>query len=203
MPKIVPVEQRMAAINLMLNGMGQRDIERETGLCRPFIRKLSREIGHQFERNGIEKKGQRCMCTNCELLFYKPQSRIDRAERQFCSEDCRKAYVKGSNHPMWRTGVTANSFSSWIKNQACYEDFRQKVLIRDGHKCIVSGKTDHLHVHHILHKAEAFSPEKALDPDNAITLNDEVHREIHKLTREGNSFDESIIILKAKYGKPE
>jgi hypothetical protein len=125
MPRIVSALEKLNAIRLMTQGrngvqLGQREIERETGLSRPYIRKLARDIGHQFARNGIEILGKVCMCTNCGTLFRRPQSKIDRAKQQFCDNLCKLAFMKGPNHPAWKTGKTASSFSSWVKNQADY-----------------------------------------------------------------------------------
>lgn len=201
MPKIVPTEQRMNVINLMLNGMGQRDIERETGLSRPYIRKLAKETGHVFPRNGVEIRGILCICTNCDSFFYRPQSRVDRADKIFCDEDCRKIYSVGSNHPNWKIGTYSNTFSKWIKNQKSYHEWTKKVLEKDGYKCVISGKTDDLHVHHILPKKESANPELSLSLENGLTLNAEVHREIHALIHSGIGYEEAVIQLKEKYNK--
>jgi 5-methylcytosine-specific restriction endonuclease McrA len=192
MPRIVSAAERQRAINLMYDGMGQRDIQKETGLSRPYLRKIAREIGFQFPRNGVEVIGRTCMCTNCGLLFRKPPSKVERAKLQFCDDLCRKAWMKGPNHPSWKTGKTAATFSSWIKNQSGYDKWREAVLERDGHKCQISGRDYNLHIHHILPKAESISPETALDVDNGMTLNEEVHDRIHELIRDGKDFEEAI-----------
>lgn len=204
MPRLVSDGEKQYAIFLMTErSLGQRDIERETGLSRPYIRKLAREIGHQFPRNGIEIVGRTCMCTNCGMMFRKPPSKVERAKNQFCDDLCRKAWMKGPNHPSWKVGKTASTFSSWAKNQQSYEDFKRAVLERDGYKCVISGKTDNLEVHHIMPKAEGMFPELAFDPNNGITLNVEVHKEIHDLIRDGKDFEDAIEYLKNFYNKKE
>jgi hypothetical protein len=45
-----------------------------------------------------------------------------------------------------------------------------------------------------------FNPELVFDVNNGITLNFEVHQEIHKLIRDGVGFEEAIQHLKEKYG---
>jgi 5-methylcytosine-specific restriction endonuclease McrA len=199
MPRIVSAAEKQRAISLMFDGMGQRDIERETGLSRPFLRKIAREVGYQFPRNGVEVIGRTCMCTNCGLLFRKPPSKVERAKLQFCDDLCRRAWMKGPNHPSWKTGKTAATFSSWIKNQSGYDQWRDKVLERDGNKCQISGRTDSLQVHHILPKAENISPETALDVDNGMTLNKEVHDRIHELIRSGKDYEEAIEAARLEY----
>jgi hypothetical protein len=206
MPRKVSVAEISRVIDLMLLKdstdrfiYGQRDLERETGLSRPYIRKLARSMGHQFPRNGIEVVGNLCMCTNCASIFRRSKSKIDRAKNQFCDEDCKNAWMKGPQHPAWKTGVSALSFSSWIKNQTAYDDWRNAVLERDNYRCIISGRTDNLQAHHVLPKAEGMSPEKAFDVSNGITLNVEVHQRIHSLIKTGIDFQEAIEIVSNEY----
>jgi hypothetical protein len=180
---------------------GQRDIERETGLSRPYLRKLATEIDHQFPRNGIEVRGQLCMCVNCGWMFRKPASRVKRAKRQFCDDTCRQEYMKGSHHPSWKGGVASGTFSNWVKNQAKYDEWVQDVMKRDNHTCQISGKTEDLHVHHVLMKAESHNPEKVFDVENGITLNREVHEKIHAMIREGCGFEESLDLLRKEYNE--
>lgn len=200
MPRIVSIEEQQNAIKLMLeNQLSQYEIQRTTGLSRPFLRKLARQIGYQFPRNGIEIIGQVCMCSNCGSMFRRPPSKATKGKRQFCDDLCRIAFHKGANHPSWKVGKTATSFSNWVKNQSQYREWREKVLERDGYKCVISGRTDDLHIHHLEPKAENISPEKAFLVDNGITLNREVHEEVHKLIREGFGFYEAINELRNKY----
>ncbi len=179
--------------------LSQREIEDETGLSRPYIRKLAKEVGHQFARNGIEIRGTLCMCTNCGCLFRKPPSRAKRAKNQFCDEYCKIAGMKGVNHPNWKEGKTAATFSTWVKNQQAYKDWQQAVFSRDNYTCQISGRTDNLDAHHILQKAEMFNPEKAFDVDNGITLNKEVHQKLHELIRDGKGFEEAVDTIRAEY----
>jgi hypothetical protein len=199
MPRIISSAEKDNAIRLMLDGVGQRDIERETGLSRPYLRKLAREVGHQFPRNGIEVVGKICMCANCSMMFRRAQSKADRAKNQFCDTLCKEAFMKGPLHPSWKHGKTAATFSTWIKNQGQYDKWRQEVLERDGNQCAISGRIDNLQVHHILPKAEGFSPEKAFDPANGITLNFDVHQRVHELIREGLGYEEAVQKVREEY----
>src|SRR3954471_11630648 len=123
MPRKVSDQEVSYAINLMTDhNLGQRDIERETGLSRPFLRKVAKSIGYQFPRNGVEVLGKICMCTNCGNFMRKPPSKITRAKQHFCDRLCKQAFYIGPNHPMWNQGKTANSFSSWVKNQSQYAE---------------------------------------------------------------------------------
>lgn len=200
MGKTVSPELRLHVIKLMFeHNLGQREIQRETGLSRPYLRSLAEEIGYQFPRNGIEVLGRLCMCLNCDMIFRRHPSKVYRARRQFCSEECKKAYMTGPEHPMWKNGSTMKSFSEWVKNQSEYKKWREEVLERDMHKCSISGRTDDLQVHHIFPKAEGINPEKAFDVNNGITLNKEVHNEIHQLIHRGSDYEEAVETLRKKY----
>lgn len=206
MPKKISSEEKMEVIHLILDQdedgkylYGQRQISSITGLSRPYIQKIALSLGHQFPRNGVENLGMTCCCANCECFFYKARSRVARAEKQFCDEDCRKAFTKGPNHPSWKTGKTANSFSKWVVNQSEYHEWRKAVLERAGNRCEVSGATEDLQCHHIMHKAENCSPEKAFDISNGLVMSKESHIEIHKITKSGVSFNEAVKMLREKY----
>jgi hypothetical protein len=201
MPRKIPEAQRQYAINLMLNGYGQREIERETGLSRPYLRKLASLMGHQFPRNGIEVISDLCMCSNCGMFFRRPASKIKRAKKSFCSDMCRFVHMKGPNHPSWKTGETIKSFSEWVKNQTAYDDWRTAVLERDNNRCVISGRTDNLQAHHIMHKAEGMNPELAFDVQNGMTLNEDVHRRLHSLVSEGYLFEDAVSLLRSEYNK--
>jgi hypothetical protein len=150
MPRIVPESEKAYAVDLILSGEGQREIEKKTGLSRPFIRKLAKQIGHQFPRNGKEIVGTLCMCGNCGAFFRRPNSKVIYSKNQFCDELCKHAYQKGPSHPAWKDGRASSTFSAWAKNQSAYDDFRKAVLEKYGNKCAISGRTDNIEVHHII-----------------------------------------------------
>ena len=54
------------------------------------------------------------------------------------------------------------------RNSYAYEKWRNKVIARDGFKCLLCGRTEGLEVHHILPYEN--NPEKRLDMDNGVTL---------------------------------
>lgn len=204
MARTVAVSDKLNLINLMTQmnddgtpRYGQRELEKVTGLSRPYIRKIAREMSYQFPRNGIERRGTMFMCVNCGDINRRPKSKVDRANNNFCDDVCRVAYQTGPSHPSWKTGKSANTFSSWVKNQAQYHQWREEVLSIAGFKCEISGRTEDLDVHHICEKA--IDNSKAFDVDNGMVLNREIHNEIHALTRDGKTFEESIEILRQKY----
>ena len=206
MPKVLSEAEQNEVINLMTEQddggnfiYGQREIERMTGLSRPFIRKLAKKIGHQFPRNGVEVKGQLCVCTNCGSFFRRPRSKVIRAEKNFCDETCKEAYMKGPSHPQWKHGNSASTFSKWVQNQSEYKDWREKVLARAGYQCEITGSKEQLDVHHILPKANHY--DKAFDLDNGIVLSKPCHDRVHELIREGKDYHEAIEILKSEFNK--
>lgn len=190
MPRSVSPGEKMLAIDLMNRGIGQREIARRTGLSRPYLRKLARTVGHQFERNGIEILGQLCMCSNCGAMFRRPPSKVKRSNNQFCDMACRAAFFKGPTHPSWKKGKSSDTFSKWLQNQAAYADWREAVLARDNFKCVISGREDNLEAHHILPKAQ--HEDLSLDVDNGITVCREVHDRIHELVRNGMDYQDAV-----------
>jgi len=210
MPRVVPNNEINEMISLMLEKdevgnfkYGQRELAQITGRSRPFIRKLARSINHQFPRNGIEIKGLLCMCCNCGGFFHRPKSKVIRAQKVFCNDDCKFAYFQGSLHGSWKDGKSSSTFSSWVKNQKEYKQWREDVLKRDNYTCVISGTTTDLEAHHILPKSEQFNPEKAFDIDNGITVCNDVHKRIHQLIREGHGFEESIDVIRQEYKTKE
>lgn len=206
MARVVHPSEQMMIVDMMLSmdSSGnyiytQRDMERETGKSRQYIRKLAKIVGHQFPRNGIELVGKICVCTNCGVFFRRSASKVDKVKNQFCDNYCRESWTKGVNHPGYKTGKTFATFSQWIKNQSGYKKFREAVLERDGNRCVVTGKIEELDVHHIYFKNEMSNPEKALDVSNGITLSKEAHRRIHEIIREGADFEDAVELLKREY----
>lgn len=201
MPRIVSEAEKQEAYDLMMNGVSQREIERLTGLSRPYIRKLARLYNFQFPRNGVEVTGKLCMCSNCGAFFRRSKSKVDRTKNSFCSELCKFAYFRGSKHPSWKKGESITNLSDWLTSQTQYKEWREQVLERDGRKCTISGDTEELEAHHIMHKAESKNPEYAFDVNNGITLSKRVHIELHQLVNDGHSFEEAQEMLKVKYKK--
>lgn len=200
--KKIPPETINLALNLMtIDNIGQHEISRQTGLSRPYIKKLADNIGYKFPRNGFEILGRLCMCTECGELFRRPPSKVETRQNLFCSEFCSNNWRRGANHKDWKGGKTVNTFSSWVKNQASYKRWREEALELAGYRCYISGRTDNLEVHHILPKS-TFN-ELSLNPENGCVLNKDIHIEIHKLIRDGKGFEESIQLLKIKYQNKE
>jgi len=198
MPKQVPALQKMQALNLMRKKVSQRKIAEITGLSRPFLRKLSGQVGHKFPRNGIEIRGDLCMCANCGVFIRKPPSRVKRAGHNFCSVTCKGEFFRGEKNPAWKDGKYSSTFSKWIMNQSDYDDWRDQVLERDNYTCQITGRYDvPLQAHHVKPKAEY--QDIALDVDNGLTVSEEAHQLIHKMIREGHSYEDAVEEAKKAY----
>lgn len=199
MPRTVDPEVKIDAITMIMDGVSQREISRETGLSRQYIRNLAKEMGIKFLQNGKDIRGNIAICENCGCFFRRPKSKLDRAQKSFCNNECRVAYQVGVNHPNWRGGKTLKSFSSWVVNQKEYKDWRDRALERAGHKCEITGKTENLQVHHIFQKAEEFNPERVFDDSNALVLWEEAHTRIHQIIKSGVGFEEAVEQLRREY----
>lgn len=184
---------------MMTSGIAQRQIERELPISRPYLRKLSRAIGYQFPRAGVEIKGVLCMCAHCGIYFYRPPSKVDRAAKNYCSVPCRNWDQRGPNHPAWKDGAQIRSFSSWVTTQAPYKKWREDVLKRCNNKCVISGRDYDLEAHHIIQKSEQHNMEEVFNPENGIALNTEVHNRLHQLVSEGKDPIVAISLLKNEF----
>lgn len=201
MPRKISIAEKIEAIRLIKEGkQSQREIASNTGLSRPYLRKLSMELGHQFPRNGLEIRGEICMCMNCGMFLRRPNSKIERATTHFCSTTCKALYTRGDKHHSWKGGGSSSTFSNWIKNQSTYHDWRRAVLERDNYTCQITGisaSDQELDVHHIMPKAEY--QHLALDVNNGVTVCQEAHDRIHVLIREGKGYDEAVNLTKAEF----
>jgi len=194
MPRTVPIAKRIEAIRRMKDGQGQRDIAKITGLSRPYLRKLAKQVGHKFPVNGVDIRGSICVCANCGMFMRRPQSKIDRAKNHFCDTTCKTMFTSGENNPNWKGGKSATTFSNWIYNQSDYKRWKQRALDRAGHQCEITGlegtSDDPLDTHHILPKKDY--NELSLDIDNALVVKRSVHQYIHKMIHNGCNYQEAI-----------
>jgi hypothetical protein len=186
-------------VEMIINEIPQREIERQVGASRPYIRQISRDIGYQFPRNGVEVRGTMCICNSCGAFFFRPKSKIDRAEKNFCSLSCKSQMMRGANHPSWKDGSSARSWSSYVLNQAGYKHWKAAVLEKFNYRCDITGRKTNLECHHIKPKAENESPELAFDVNNGIVLCKEIHTEIHQMMDKDIPGEEAIEILREKY----
>lgn len=203
MNKLKP-DKKMSVMRLMLeNKMGQRDIERITGVSRPTIQTIAEEIGYQFPRNGVEIRGLLCICHHCGRYFRRSKSQVTRARLNFCSPECKDWYMRGENHPSWKDGESVRTFNQWVVKQKEYKHWREQVLLRDGNKCVITGRTENLEAHHILPKSSEEFQHHVFDVDNGITICKEVHTFVHQEMSRGKSPTEAIASAREKFGAAE
>lgn len=178
---------------------GQRELERQIEVSRPYLRKLAKIAGRTFDINGVTVLGTLSCCVNCGTFFRRSQSKLDNKKHVFCCDGCRIDHFRGVNHPSWKTGASTKSFSTWVTQQSEYKHFREKVLERDGYACVITGATSQLEIHHLIPKREDIAPEKVFDISNGITISKPVHTRIHQLISQGKGFIEAVDIVKEEY----
>lgn len=80
---------------------------------------------------------QELECDQCGARFVRGQQDIA-SEDTLCSRDCQYAWLSdaftGDGHPNWKGGGDANYGKGWSR-------VRERALERDGHRCVVCGKT--------------------------------------------------------------
>jgi len=194
----IPQETRAYIIQLMKDGMSQYEIMEITKITRPTIRKIAQSVGFSPKINGKDILGQLCMCTNCGAFFRRALSRIVGSKSVFCDQYCKDAFMRGPSHPGWKHGKSATTFSEWLYSQSCYQEWRLKVLEKYNNRCAISNRDFDLDVHHLIGKAEENA--RALDVDNGIVLNKEIHQMLHAKMRQNKSFEESTAEIKKELG---
>lgn len=85
-------------------------------------------------------------CEVCGTMFHRPPAK--RKPHTFCSKTCYHQWqsktLRGEHHHSWRGGTTV---------YACTPDWfeiRDRVIVRDGRRCVMCGSVAHLHVHHVV-----------------------------------------------------
>lgn len=181
--KVLPeVEQRV--LELLQNGTAQRDIHRITGASREYVRALAKRLGVEWKVNGRDIKGIPKNCQTCGIFYYRSPSKVSRAEYSFCSEECKRTFFRGQFHPNYISGkFVGNNFSDWLTNQGSYKKWRKAVLAKYNNTCVITGLKEDLEAHHVCQKAENFSPEESLNPDNGICVNKNIHIRLHQISK--------------------
>lgn len=82
----------------------------------------------------------------------------------------------GTNEQEWN-GFYHKSEIAKIRDSIEYKDFRKSIMVRDNHRCVLTGKKGHLTVHHIV--GVSSDPSRILDPTNVIALHETVHTAFH------------------------
>jgi hypothetical protein len=199
---MIQPHEKLEIIRLMLDEkLGQREINHRTGISRPTIRKIAKELGYQFPRNGVEVKGVLLVCVQCGKEYHRAPSRT--VHTKYCSDACKNERQKGMYHPQWKGGKSVNTFSKWVSKQSAYKKWRAAVLERDGNKCVLTGATEKLEAHHLKPKLWESNPELVFDVSNGVTLHKDVHKFITVCIQRGEEPDVAWEKAKEQFGKQD
>jgi hypothetical protein len=124
------------------------------------------------------------ICDECGDAFERPRAHLDRdwTDHIFCSEEChgewREGRIKGEKHPQFDPEAHDEYGANW-------EQFREKVIERDGGQCVRCGlsRESHqqefgrdLHVHHIIPRSEFDDVRESNTFENTVTVCIQCHR---------------------------
>jgi len=108
-------------------------------------------------------------CETCGDKFTIKKTQLNHRPAKYCSFKCMGEGIGpdrlGSDHPNWKGGYGQYYGPSWPKQ-------RKRALERDGHKCVICGDEQLVHVHHVKRFGDfgVENHEKANDLDNLICL---------------------------------
>lgn len=85
-----------------------------------------------------------CRC-DCGNILSVKANHLKTGHTVSCGD--RNKHWSGENSHSWKGGVTEEN--ERIRSSSLYKQFRQAVLEKDNHKCIICGSTEDLQVHHI------------------------------------------------------
>lgn len=157
---------------------------------RKFCSKGCSHEYHTGDNHPNKKPGVVRTCHECGEDFRRPKWKAEKAERDFCSEDCRGEWVSdfmsgrftGKDHPMY--GIDPEDHPMYAGGAFPYgpgftDAKKEKVRERDGRECqhCGRGEAEHLekyrckhHVHHIRKARNMDDPDERNAMSNLITL---------------------------------
>lgn len=140
---------------------------------------------------------------NCPDGKHEPFLR-DCSHSKHCDFRCHKCYydnIKGENHPKWNPDLTDEDRQIGRKYPG-YTRFRKDVMKRDCYTCQITGKRGgNLVVHHL--NSYNWDKENRTNPDNGITLCEEIHRLFHSIYGYKNCTEEQFndFLIKIELGE--
>ncbi len=114
-------------------------------------------------RNKKKQSYWKCLCS-CGATVSVGASALKTGAQITCGD--RKKHWSGENAPNWKGGKTPDMVA--IRNSDEYKEWRDKVLKKDGHRCIVCGTTKKSEAHHIYPFSDY--EDKRFDVNNGCTL---------------------------------
>lgn len=184
----IPVEQLKSSSNLQITvecSHGQRKVRwnRRYQLCRKCV--AEQGLYNTSKPGRVITWGNKISKVKKGIKFSDAHKKaLSVAQYGSTEQDWPGFYIKGKVHQ--------------LRDSIEYKEFRKSVMQRDNFTCQITGMHGKLNVHHI--DAISASFEKALDPENAITLHTSVHKLFHDIYGRGhntkNQFQEFLLKLK-------
>lgn len=143
----------------------------------------SRECKDKYQEKEVE-----FICDYCGEQSTMIPYRFNRCKKHFCSNECKNAYQDGKNHPRYDSSISEEDRND-KRQYSEYYQFRYATLERDNYICQSCGQRgDILVVHHL--NGYHWFKEGRTDPDNAVTLCEECHRDFHNIYGNRNNTKE-------------
>lgn len=149
----------------------------------------SQKHSYEFVKNYFESKG-------CKLLskeYKNTHAKLDyichcgsKASMSFgnfqagydCS-NCKRLRFLGANNHNYNPGLSDYDRKELGRYEERYKAFRKTVYRRDRYSCVICGESKNNHM--VAHHLDCYSnfPEKRTDPNNAVTLCEDCHKDFH------------------------
>lgn len=150
-------------------------------------------------------------CSNCNKAILRSRYRINSYNKQFCSRKCFGEYnrihltgennpvygkilysIRGKNSPHWKKHLTQED-RDYRRCLPGYKAFVLNVFRRDGFKCGCCGddRGGNLVAHHL--NSYNWDKENRTNPNNAVTLCNDCHKEFHRQYGNGDNTREQFI----------
>jgi hypothetical protein len=154
-------------------GWKGNDVISNCPICGKIIKSRPTELKKycSYKCLGISKRKPKNKCVDCGKI-------LPRKESKRCTVCNGKLKIGDKSH-LWKGGISP--INTRIRQSSKFKKWRKSVFERDKYtcqSCFEKGGT--LHPHHI--KPFAKFPKLRFELNNGITLCEDCHREIHKLT---------------------
>lgn len=121
-------------------------------------------------------------CDTCGELFLKTQYLMNRSKNDYCSDECRhigqRETISGTDNPNYNPDLTPEDRNRNRTSNLGYVRFKNEVLRRDNHTCVVCKVNKNLVVHHL--NSHHWDKENRVNPDNGRVLCRGCHTTFHK-----------------------
>jgi len=131
-------------------------------------KKITESVLNYYESIGYEKKTNETICEGCGKVFISKNKYIP---RHFC-DVCLPIMMNNK-------GGTYKKARGKIQRKKPYREWREKVLARDNHTCVMCNKKGNS-VHHLIDLLEIIDkPEVLYDVNVGVTICRKCHNKIH------------------------